>query len=178
MAICSDNCRCQVCERRGNGTKSMLKTVPNGVSSRQPSSATYNPLVDTTYQMPANPVPMQAPRTPEPSTSSGEKWQAHVNGGVAKDDAHYVQKAREEQAKLREVLSNTPPHAASSKPAKLIEVSPEKKAVSKNANLLIDLDLDLGQAPTPMGGQRSYANTSASNGKGKAVAKANTSLLD
>jgi hypothetical protein len=178
VAICSDNCRCQVCERRGNGTKSMLKTVPNGASSRPPCSATRNLLVDTTYQMSANPIPLPTSRTPEPSTSSSEKWHAYVKGGIAKDDAQYVQKAGEGQAKLREVVNNTPPPAASSKPAKLIELSPEKKAVSKNANLLIDLDLDLGQVPTPMDGQLSYANTSASDGKGKAVVKANMSLLD
>jgi hypothetical protein len=85
-------------------------------------------------------------------------------------------KAREEQAKFGKVFRNTPPAVGSSKPAKLVEISPEKKAVSKNANLLIDLDLDLGQAPPPMNGQQSYATSSRS--KGKAVAKANMSLLD
>jgi hypothetical protein len=154
----------------------MLKTVSNAATSRQPAPAARNLLVDTTDQMPANPVPVPVSRTPEPSTSSSEKWQAYVNRGIDKDDAQYMQKAREEQAKFGKVFRNTPPAVGSSKPAKLVEISPEKKAVSKNANLLIDLDLDLGQAPPPMNGQQSYATSSRS--KGKAVAKANMSLLD
>jgi helicase required for RNAi-mediated heterochromatin assembly 1 len=58
------------------------------------------------------------------------------------DDARYLQKAKEEEAKYLETIRNTPPiTAGSSKATKLVEVSPEKKTVSKNTNLLIDLDL-------------------------------------
>lgn len=98
-------------------------------------------------------------------------------GGVAADDAQYMQKARQEQARYLEVIRNTPPVSSSTlNPAKLIEVSPEKKVISKNANLLIDLDL--GPDPASIYNQGSHAKTASSKSKGKAAAKVNMSLLD
>jgi helicase required for RNAi-mediated heterochromatin assembly 1 len=135
----------------------MLKAAPNG---RQPPSATRNLLANATYQMPANPMPTS--RTPAASSGSGEKWQAYVNGGAAADDAQFVLRAKEEAAKYLEFVRNTPPAASESfKPSKLIEVSPVKKAISRNANLLIDLDLGLGTAPEPSLPQPSWVKTAS-----------------
>ncbi|KAH4973379.1 hypothetical protein HBI78_001190 [Parastagonospora nodorum] len=173
VAVCSDACRCQVCERRGNGTKAMLKAVPNG---QQLPSATNNLVTNTTYQMPVNPMP--ASRTPAAPGGSNEKWSTYVNGGVAADDARYMKKRKDEAQNL-ELIRNTPPTAGPSlNPTKLIEISPEKKAISGNANLLIDLDLDLGTALNPSHAPHSWAKAASSNKKGKAPAKSNMSLLD
>lgn len=173
MALCSDACRCQVCERRGNGTKAMLKAVPNG---RQASSAPNNLIANTTYQMPATPQPVSG--TSAAPGGSNEKWSTYANGGVVADDARYMQMRKDEAQKL-ELIRNTPSIAGpSSNPTRLIEVSPEKKAISGNANLLIDLDLDLGTAPEPSHAQHSWAQTASSTNKGKAVAKPNMNLLD
>jgi hypothetical protein len=127
--------------------------------------------------MPANPVPVPASRTQEPLSSSSEKWQAYVKGGAVADDAQYMQKARKERTKFSEAVCSTPPPVGSSMSAKLVQISPEQ-AVSKKANLLIDLDLDLGQARAPTYGQQSYTSASAAKGKGRAVAKPNMNLLD
>jgi hypothetical protein len=79
-----------------------------------------------------------------------------------------MQMSREEEARYLESMRNTTPGASTpSKPARLIELSPEKKSVSKNADLLIDLEVGSGleigkyQQPYP-----SY--------KGKAKGKAKT----
>lgn len=173
FALCSDACRCQVCERRGNGTKAMLKAVPNG---RQAPSPSNNLIANNTYQMPATPLPVS--RTLAAPGGSNEKWSTYANGGVAADDARYMQKRKDEAQNL-ELIRNTPPTAGpSSNPTRLIEVSPEKKAISGNANLLIDLDLDLGTAPEPSRAQHSWAKAASSNNKGKAPVKANMNLLD
>jgi helicase required for RNAi-mediated heterochromatin assembly 1 len=102
-----------------------------------------------------------------------ESWQAYVDGGAAADDAQYLQKSREEEARYLETMRNTTPNAsASSKPARLIELSPEKKSVSKNADLLIDLDfgpaLEMGQH------QQSYVGAATYKGKGKGKGKVKT----
>jgi hypothetical protein len=89
------------------------------------------------------------------------------------DGARYLQKAKEEEAKYLEVVRNTPPVAGgSSKATKLVEVSPEKKNVSKNVNLLIDLDFG-AEVSAP----QSYANA-ASSGKGKGKAKPSQNFLN
>jgi ribosomal protein L3 len=89
------------------------------------------------------------------------------------DDARYLQKAREEEAEHLETVRNTPPATAgSSKSPKLVEVSPEKKNVSKNVNLLIDLDFG-AEVSAP----QSYANA-ASSGKGKGKAKPSQNFLN
>jgi hypothetical protein len=86
---------------------------------------------------------------------------------------------RKDEAQNLELIRNTPPTAGpSSNPTKLIEISPEKKAISGNANLLIDLDLDLGTAPNPSHAPHSWAKAASLNHKGKASVKANMSLLD
>jgi hypothetical protein len=91
------------------------------------------------------------------------------------DDARYLQKAREEEAEHLETVRNTPPATAgSSKSPKLVEVSPEKKTVSKNAHLLVDLDFGV-----EVNYQQSYANAASSGKcKGKGKARLSQNFLD
>jgi helicase required for RNAi-mediated heterochromatin assembly 1 len=129
-----------------------------------------------------------------------DNWQAYVNGGAAADDAEYLQKSKEEEAKYLEAMRNTTPVAgslskrgapielspekkpvpkiadSSSKSARLIELSPEKKSVSKNADLLIDLDIS--PAPVMRQLQQSYAGAASYKGKGKGKVKATPNFLD
>jgi hypothetical protein len=156
----------------------MLRPAPNGVYSSHPLPSTAQVmLLDTVYQTPSNLA--APPMTPESSTGVTEKWEAYVNGGAAVDDARVLQLAREEEARYLEAMRSTPP--ASRLPftsTKLIQVSPEKKAASKNTNLLIDLDI--GSQPELSGahhtGSISYANAASSRGKGRV--KADINLLD
>lgn len=148
----------------------MLKSVPNGTGSfRQAPSTSGNLLLDTTYQTPANPVP--APRSPD-------KWHAYVNGGAAADGAAVIRKRKAEEAKFLEASRNTSPVADQSGSSRLVEVSPEKKSISGNAKLLIDLDMDAPDiVSVPHGGGTSSYATAASS-KRKSTANANMSLLD
>ena len=149
--------------------RSMLRPVPNAAnSSRQPT--TRNMLLDTTFQVPSNPI--SATRAPESSADTTMRWGEYANGGAAADDARYFEVAREEKEKFQELTNNmTPLASAPSDPDKLIQVSPEKKARSKNTNLLIDLDV----GTEPDASQVSYAHSARGRkGKGKAV----MSLLD
>ncbi|KAF2822882.1 hypothetical protein CC86DRAFT_356647 [Ophiobolus disseminans] len=104
-----------------------------------------------------------------PSTT--EKWQAYVRGGAAEDDAQYLQKVLDENAKYGEDIRAGP----SSK--KLVEVSPEKKSASKNANLLIDLDFS---SPHQTRVSSSLANCASPKGtvKGKGKLVPIPNLLD
>lgn len=133
-------------------------------------------LLDTAYQIPSNPAPPSI--APESSGGVPEKWSAYVNSGAAVDDARIMQLARQEEAQYLETLRNTPPASRLSPTStKLIEVSPEKKAISKNTDLLIELDF--GSQPEPSRartGNVSYAKAASSQGKGKV--KADINLLD
>jgi len=139
---------------------------------------TRNLLLETTYQTPANPTP--ASRTPDNSDSTAERWQAYINGGAAADDVHYLQKTKEEEAKYLETIRNNPPALdTASISTKLIELSPEKKSASKNADLLIDLDVgtvtDVSQRQSGIK-PLSYANAASSKEKNKV--KTSFNLLD
>lgn len=104
-------------------------------------------------------------------------WQQYVDGGgVAADDARYLQRIKEEQAKSSEARrSTTPSIAAGTGSTRLIEVSPKKESVSRNADLLIDLDLDVAPAAEPR--PQSYANAVTTT-KGRSVTHSTMSLLD
>jgi helicase required for RNAi-mediated heterochromatin assembly 1 len=174
----------------------MLKSMPNGTTSRRPPpTITPHVLIELPYQKPANP-----PATSRLSEYVTDNWQAYVNGGAAADDAEYLQKSKEEEAKYLEDMRNTTPVAGSSskrgapielspekkpvpkiadspsKSARLIELSPEKKAVSKNASLLIDLDIS--HAPVMGQLQQSYAGAASYKGKGKGKVKTTPNFLD
>jgi helicase required for RNAi-mediated heterochromatin assembly 1 len=156
----------------------MLRPASNGVySSRPPPSTAQVMLLDSIYQTPSNPA--APPMTPESSASVTEKWEAYVNGGAAVDDAHVLRLAREKEARYLEAMRNTPPASRlTSTSTKLIQVSPEKKAASKNTNLLIDLDI--GSQPEAgraiRSGNVSYAKAASLRGKG--TVKADINLLD
>jgi helicase required for RNAi-mediated heterochromatin assembly 1 len=151
----------------------MLKSTPNGIRSLRPQSATRQPLLDTAYQVSSNSMPTS--KIPENPASPDGKWQAYTNGGAATDDAKFLQKIKQEQAAYLETIHNIPPAAVgSSKATKLVEISPEKKAVSKNTNLLIDLDFG---AEPEIHHQQSYANV-ISSGKGRVKARMSKSFLD
>jgi helicase required for RNAi-mediated heterochromatin assembly 1 len=171
----------------------MLKCMPNGSASRRPlPTTTQQVLIDLPFQTPANP-----PATSRLLQSVSNEWKAYVNGGAATDDAIYLQKSREEEAKYLETIRKTTPVAASSskhaielspeksvsqvadplsKPTRLIELSPEKKSVSRNANLLIDLDFGPGSGMGQI--QQSSTGAASYNGKGKGKAQACPNFLD
>jgi helicase required for RNAi-mediated heterochromatin assembly 1 len=174
----------------------MLKSMPNGSTSRRPPpTTTHHVLIDSPFQTPANP-----PATSRPLENVTKNWGDCANGGAATDDAQYLQKSREEEAKYLEAIRKTTPVAGSSskpatliklslekksrspiadpssKAARLIELSPKKNSVSRNTNLLIDLDV--GPAPAMGQIQQSYAGAASYKGKGKAKAKAFPNFLD
>jgi hypothetical protein len=128
-----------------------------------------NMLLDTTFQVPSNPIPPS--RTPESSADTAEKWGSYINGGAVADDARYFDVAKEEEDKFQELTNGMAPATSEpSDPNKLIQVSPVKTR-SKNANLLIDLDV----GTEPESSHVSYAHAARGKmGKGKEV----MSLLD
>ncbi|KAF1915851.1 P-loop containing nucleoside triphosphate hydrolase protein [Ampelomyces quisqualis] len=170
-AICSDPCRCPICERRGRGVKAMLKSVPNGTSLRPSSSAAQHLSSETTFQKPANPVPVSK------DSETSQVWHSYVNGGAAADDARYVQKAREEQATYAETMrSMTPGSHAGAKSKRLIELSPEKKSVSTSASAILLIDLDMSSGLEVNSHQQSYASAAAPQDSSRTSARMN--LLD
>ncbi|KAF9701449.1 hypothetical protein EKO04_000892 [Ascochyta lentis] len=160
METCCEPCKCQKCDRRTGGRKSMLKTATNGVtSSRQSRSASHGLLLDFDLQTPAD---------PPPQSGSPEKWQAYVNGGAQADDARMLQKRREEEAAFQEARRNGSPQPAARTPStvgRLIETSPRKPtpSISNNTNLLVDLDFNTNdEAQTPQSARTSYASAARS----------------
>lgn len=142
--VCSDSCKCQTCDRRAGGQRSMLKSAPNAaILSRAPPSKSHGPLSDSTFQTLATPPP--------PSGSSG-KWHAYINGGAKVEDARMLQKYREEDDAFEEQRRNSTPRppvtaatdAGASAASRLIETSPRKPApsVTGNTSLLVDLDIN------------------------------------
>lgn len=181
--MCCDPCKCQVCDRRNNGTKSMLKPVPNGTTSFRPSSSQMRTLMlDTSFQGPSNPG-RSAVSQNRPDNTTGQ-WEAYASGGAQADDAKVLQKRREQEAQFLESLRNATPPARSpseisSAFTKLVQVSPEKTASSRNTKLLLDLDEGTEGQPRQQGlytEALSYANAASSKVKGKG--KADFNLLD
>jgi helicase required for RNAi-mediated heterochromatin assembly 1 len=130
-------------------------------------------LLDTAAQVPASTTP--CPTVPQNLNSRSDRWNAYINGGAAADDVKVLQRGRDEQAQYLETIRNVPTTIVlSSKATKLIEVSPKNKAVSKNANLLVDLNFDV--EPESNYRQQSYANAASITSKDKT--KMNTNLLD
>ncbi len=108
------------------------------------------------------------------------EWDTYSSGGVKADDARLYRKKMEQDARLSENECNfspplKPPPRAQSTSARLIEVSPERPPpvlVSRNAGLLIDLDVEPDTPPLEQSKSLSYANaalSSKSKGKGKVV---------
>ncbi|KAF2114105.1 P-loop containing nucleoside triphosphate hydrolase protein [Lophiotrema nucula] len=150
-ALCCDPCKCQFCDTRNDGMRAVLKPNPRGGTA---VPAKQNPVA----RIMKAPTPVSSFSTGNSENSSVEQWHKYASGGVKEDDAEFVRKAKEENAKI----------AAAGGP-KLVDVnnSPSKKLVSENTNLLLDLDTGCAmenKAPP----RSSYASATASKkGKGK-----------
>lgn len=165
---CSRPCRCQACDRRTGGQRSMLKIGAH--QSRQQPSTPPRLLLDIGFQAPAN---------PPPAAGLSEKWEAYVNGGAKADDARLLQKRRDQNTGFEEarcngaVQSATPTSAGgvTSDTGKLIDTSPKKPraSLSPSTSLLVDLGLSDHT-------YQSHAST-AESGKTKA-ARCKINLLD
>jgi helicase required for RNAi-mediated heterochromatin assembly 1 len=170
-AECCDPCKCHMCELRSNGVKSMLKPAPNGSALfRAPRNSTRSLILEDTLPVPSSRTTYTStPRTKTPgSDSTTEQWEAYANGGVKEDDARVCALRKEEEARYLEQLRASTPAAGPSSFAtnKLIQISPEKAAASRNTDLLVDIDVE---PPS-----RSYATAVSSTvGRG-----AYTNLLD
>ncbi|KAI8938282.1 hypothetical protein NX059_005940 [Plenodomus lindquistii] len=166
LEMCCEICRCRPCERRTNGVKSMLKPGQNGAPTFRAAPSSRAPPSRAQPSRAHEPV-ARSPRAPtvashrQGSDSTTEQWEAYANGGVIMDDTRAMQLRLQEDARYSKMLrSPTPannesaPRTQSSAPAaqssaqadRLIEISPEKKVISRNTNLLVDLDVDAGFA--------------------------------
>lgn len=120
--------------------------------------------VGATFQVAA--IPSSTPGI----ASAHDRWQEYTEGGgAAADDARHVQLVKEQQRR-----NVTPSVAAGASSARLIEVSPEKKTVSKNTDLLIDLNFDVAPEAEPR--RQSYVN--AASADARVTTQSTMSLLD
>lgn len=85
----------------------------------------------------------QTPPNPPPTFSSPAKWDADVNSGAKADDAWLLAKRKEEDTAFEAARDGM---VQNSRTGKLIETSPQKPraSISKNTELLLDLDLNDG----------------------------------
>ncbi|KAH7361156.1 P-loop containing nucleoside triphosphate hydrolase protein [Pyrenochaeta sp. MPI-SDFR-AT-0127] len=178
-ALCCDPCKCQICEHRANGVKSMLRSASTRPSSFQVSHPrTRNLLLDNSFQVPSTPI-LPAMATPNVESTT-KQWDAYASGGIQADDLRVRQKRRaEEEQFLMAVRNSTSPAEQSSAPTKLIQVSPEKVVRSKNTSVLLDLDDETGCQPTQSHQSMttvSYATVATSAGEN--LGKADMNLLD
>lgn len=124
----------------------------------------------------------------ERSGSSTGEWQAYADGGARADDTEYVRKMKQDGAKFLERISTASPTTGGDSSIgysnKLIEVSPVETQASnsKNANTLIDLDMENIDVENVERRQRvqtketfSYAVVAGRKGKEHSV---NMNLLD
>ncbi|KAH7410083.1 P-loop containing nucleoside triphosphate hydrolase protein [Phaeosphaeria sp. MPI-PUGE-AT-0046c] len=167
--LCSDHCSCDICDRRGDGARAMLRPMSNGASFR-PSPMPVIHAIGAPLQGAAGLTSIPA------SSGNHDNWREYVDGGgAAADDARHLQLVKEQQAKYSVARrSATPSTTVEADSARLIEVSPEKKPVSQNANLLIDLDFGVVTVAEPR--RQSYANAVCATGK--ATTNLTTNLLD
>ncbi|KAF2134773.1 P-loop containing nucleoside triphosphate hydrolase protein [Dothidotthia symphoricarpi CBS 119687] len=162
VQICCDPCRCQICDRRTNGMKPVLKPTPN--RPKGPSTK-HNLSFDNTYQTPSNPVASSMSHAG--SGNRAREWQAYTNGGAQADDARALQMRKEQEAEFQKTIADAGQVAgfrsasagASSTPARLAEASPANGTVSSNTRLLIDIDENVDTFP--------LANAASSKAKGK-----------
>ncbi|KAF2272378.1 P-loop containing nucleoside triphosphate hydrolase protein [Westerdykella ornata] len=154
--LCCEQCACQRCDIRSDGTHPMLKPMPRN-GARAPKQLPPPP-----------PVPLLGETSGDPSHGVGD-WHAYANGGHAADDAEFVRKLQEGNTKY--VETKTAAEAADT--GKLIELSPATEKVaasSQNAELLIDVDAGVGGGSQTLEAQpngTSYAAAAAAGKKGK-----------
>ncbi|PVI01502.1 P-loop containing nucleoside triphosphate hydrolase protein [Periconia macrospinosa] len=141
-AVCSDPCRCNICERRSGGVKAIMKTQKSAVLP--PVRTTPTP----TMHMPA--IAPDASPAPAQVTMS---WLKYVNGGVNEDDAKIREQAVLEEARFQsevETASMQEDLDAHALSGRLIEVSPRKNnknTVSQNTEMLVNFGVDLPSEP-------------------------------
>lgn len=181
--LCSDPCKCQTCDRRAGGQRSMLKPAKNAVTSSRPlPSQPRSLLLDSGFQIPANP--------PAPS-SSPDQWHAYANGGAKADDLRMLQKRREEDAAFEEQRRNNTlrpanktstaaTSAGASTSSNLVEIPPQKPcaSVSENTSLLVDLDINNTNGAHPAHASSSASYASAAGSRKTSFGGSHWSLLD
>lgn len=100
-AMCCDPCKCHICDSRLDGSRALLK--PSAPLNGPRRSAALPRL--RAYDQQAL---FSTPQTSKNSDSTGSgvgSWQAYVNGGAQADDARFLRKAQEEEAKYVEAMS-------------------------------------------------------------------------
>ncbi|KAL6710501.1 hypothetical protein ACN47E_008549 [Coniothyrium glycines] len=114
------------------------------------------------------------------SDNATERWDAYANGGIQAEDRDILSKRRAQATNFSELIRSSTPVAGSSPGSnmKLIEISPAKQTASKNASLLIDLDVSVdAEQQYPSHDQRaSYAAAVSSSSTAKRSQEIN--LLD
>lgn len=148
-AMCSDPCRCIVCERHNNGEKGLLKARP-ATGAPVWKATPQNELYNYTSR------PQAAPFTPPVQSSSGsaqalDEWEKYKNGGAKEDDARIMQQKQKEDAEFRAIMESGV-DARGPAFARLIDVSPKKRAprpelASSNMQLLVDVSVDAEPPP-------------------------------
>ncbi|KAI0585805.1 Superfamily I DNA and RNA helicase and helicase subunits [Pyrenophora tritici-repentis] len=182
VAECCDPCKCTVCERRSGGVKSTLKPAKNGATSfRAPRSNTRNAVLEDMVLRPGPSAPVTDARTPRMASGPlvdrvTEQWEPYVNGGAQEDDQRVFEMRKEQEARYRaQIRSSTPAAGPSSAGEQLIQISPEKKAtVSKNTNLLLDLDFE----PLPVQERHDVRRSSADPAVSNVAKSTYINLLD
>jgi hypothetical protein len=98
-ALCCDPCKCHICDSRHDGMRALLKPTAPLNGTRRPAA----PQRPDPYPRQAS---IAAPQTSQLSGSSGVgDWLAYVNGGAKADDAEFLRKAKQENAKFVENMS-------------------------------------------------------------------------
>jgi helicase required for RNAi-mediated heterochromatin assembly 1 len=183
-AECCDPCKCHMCERRSNGVKSTLKPQNGSTPFRGPraNANTRSLMLEDTLPVPSSRTTYTStPRmmTPHGSDSTTQRWEEYAKGGVQDDDARaYALRKEEESRYLEQVWASTPAAGPSSSSAtnKLVQISPEKAATSRNTNLLVDLDVEPEVPRAHRHMSHSYATVASSTVGGSGGAY--TNLLD
>jgi len=171
-----------MCERRSGGVKSTLKPVQNGATAfRMPHSLTRSLVLEDTLVNSGPSRRVTDGRPPCTATAQqpdrvAEQWESYTNGGAREDDQRYSLERKEHQERYyAQIRSCTPGAGTCSVGDKLIQVSPEKTAtVSRNTDLLLDLDVELSSSQGRHDVGRSFAKAASSG----AVKSTYTNLLD
>jgi helicase required for RNAi-mediated heterochromatin assembly 1 len=177
-AMCCDPCKCQTCSDRTNGSISMLRPVNNGVSGfRSTPTSTGNLLHGT--RVPQRSSPARSSRTEHSFDRGSEQLEAFSVDSFQAEDFRVQQQGPAREAERREHdRSSTPATGPCRSTMKLIEISPEKAAASRNTNLLVDLNVDVSSQPQRRRRGPETSSYAAAAGGSKAKDGSNLNLLD
>ncbi|KAH8712271.1 P-loop containing nucleoside triphosphate hydrolase protein [Phaeosphaeriaceae sp. PMI808] len=145
VRTCCDACTCQKCGRGTNGVQPMLKTVPSGI---QPSNRLTTLSTAPNHLFSSHMTPTRF-------------FGTFMHEGARVEDDQVLQK--EAEAKYPDAFSSI-------SSMRLTEESLSKLTVSKNAELLIDLDVGPKLS--------SYANAASMKSKGKTKTEVIINLID